>query len=621
MAVREVHELRKAGMLDEAFQVAVSDLQANDTVWTNGALYWTLYDLAKTYVRQKSWERVGECIAIMDTLAPKITDDSGVASKALQELKIKATKTDKQMKLAVANSVLKDKIRIAYEIIRKLNKKGLLFPVLHDDAAWVLYRFIKHQVDNKEAREVTNAFDIYLSLSNERPSQVHQLMLSQAIELHRFCPDFAFNTFFERWDWTNFRQQDWKKTRSKMKTMAPSLAEQAIRHYCKYLVNHDVHEVRDDFVLLVKQALLRYPNAYTLIYSLAMVYRQRGDLAMAMQTLFSAAVKVNKAYAWHELARSLDDLPTRILALYKVVTLEQHDSYESEARLELAEALIDYNKPAEALREAETYYALRHAPGNKLLFDDARYGTIKARIPADTPLLDDNNALYTANENALNAVLYPMAKEYIMAASVIPQETANGTIVTFYPPTTDHKPITVSGDDLYRYTGDRKPRSFYAVKVDYLPGNEYKVLGVRKLSNVDGLTQYPTVHGLVTFVNVATRKYHITLDNAIRLVASFDLTPDYRPTVGNHVRVIKTELYNKAKDETDEQVVNVFRVKNDDNIKYYEPPKPEKPRNTKKYSLDLFTNDAREQKAAETSAETPVERPVETPANLAEDEI
>ena len=62
MSFKEVTSLRKAGRLQDAYNMAKADLEQEQSEWTYSAMFWVLSDYGKQYIAQGQQDKAGECL-------------------------------------------------------------------------------------------------------------------------------------------------------------------------------------------------------------------------------------------------------------------------------------------------------------------------------------------------------------------------------------------------------------------------------------------------------------------------------------------------------------------------------------------------------------------------------
>ena len=86
MSFKEVTSLRKAGRLQDAYNMAKADLEQEQSEWTYSAMFWVLSDYGKQYIAQGQQDKAGECLDEMMNLLEVMDDNEGYAERAINNL-------------------------------------------------------------------------------------------------------------------------------------------------------------------------------------------------------------------------------------------------------------------------------------------------------------------------------------------------------------------------------------------------------------------------------------------------------------------------------------------------------------------------------------------------------
>lgn len=157
MSFKEVNALRKSGKLDEALQIAESDLEANkNDQWCINALYWVLNDCCK--------------IAIDN-------NDQNVAEEYILKL-------------------------------QNIVKKGLSDKMQHEALGWNIYRYLLAAGNYLSSVRFRTFMRDYIVLKNERPSVLHSAFINLALKVCDRFIDFNLIAFIKLWDVRYFRKDD-----------------------------------------------------------------------------------------------------------------------------------------------------------------------------------------------------------------------------------------------------------------------------------------------------------------------------------------------------------------------------------------------------------------------------
>ena len=212
MSVKDVTRLRKEGRFQEAFSLAKEELNADPNEWTRMSMFWVLRDIAlKIHIPDGNMERARVCLNGMGKLLPNMMDDSGIGEKAYQNL-YKRVLPNAELIQEVSDMSKTSPIDAYNKIQSQLGTDGSnLDASLHEDLGWIIYRYLKVEVDSLPSVQVRSLLRDYIRLENERPSILHSMILNFALNYAKTHPEFSFYNFFKLWGTENLRSEDYKR--------------------------------------------------------------------------------------------------------------------------------------------------------------------------------------------------------------------------------------------------------------------------------------------------------------------------------------------------------------------------------------------------------------------------
>lgn len=212
MAVRDVTQLRREGKLDEALKMALTDLRNDPNEWSRMAMFWVLRDMVQNVcIPNKDIEQAKAYLSQMKALLPGMKDDNEAGKNAYCRL-LKSLSPDSDTIQNACELSKTDPVN-AYNLIRgKFGPKySGVDASLHEDIGWIIYRYLKANVNDLSSLEVRGLFRDYIVLENPRPSMLHSAILRLAINYAKDHSDFNFYKFFLLWGVGNLRAEDWQK--------------------------------------------------------------------------------------------------------------------------------------------------------------------------------------------------------------------------------------------------------------------------------------------------------------------------------------------------------------------------------------------------------------------------
>lgn len=250
-----IYKLRREGQLDEARELAERFLQTNWGIVGDSdmdsredvlkAYAWTLIDIVR---REKEYGHKEEAVQAMgrlewagDQLEDSFEDEFVV--------KIFRTINSLSKELNPHFEAIQDAKRMsengdddgAMALFVDLYQKGKVPSKFHEDYGWVIYRYLKNNIDTLDSVQVRSRLRDYLQLQNERPSLLHSTILNFALNYSKKDSNFRFVSFLKLWGADNIRLEDFKDSVSGMNGHIPSLMDRIAR----VVVNYPKAEVKE----------------------------------------------------------------------------------------------------------------------------------------------------------------------------------------------------------------------------------------------------------------------------------------------------------------------------------------------------------------------------------------
>lgn len=215
-----ITELRKEGRIDEAIQLAKDRiLQGIADEWDLNGLFWCYYDKLKDNGHQNLQEaQVEEFLTAMDNLLPELPNND-VATKCLDSIRKKVLPGFEAIKKANEIAKISGREAEAFELIKPLINSA--DTILHEDIGWVIYRYIKANLNTLSSIDVRRLLAQYMKLYNPRPSLLHSQILQLALNFAKDHPDFIFYRFFQPWNPQNLRNEDYHITYKNGQPISP----------------------------------------------------------------------------------------------------------------------------------------------------------------------------------------------------------------------------------------------------------------------------------------------------------------------------------------------------------------------------------------------------------------
>lgn len=351
MTIKEITAIRKSGKLQEALAAAENEFACNANIYTVGALFWCLNDLAK----QQNGNEAASTIERMETLYNDFCQGDNFMQKALATLSRKTQPHFQKLKNAVESAKFGNDIHADYRAIEDYFKAGKLDVSLYSDFGWLIYYALKQTSLTDAQTRKTMLFN-YLKLNLPKPSILHSLILVEAIKVEQNTPLlFRIRDFIRLWGLENLRDEDWEQYHTEEGNTLPSSVEKLIRVYTKELKTDGV-ESPEDFSLLVDKALIKYPKSQNMPYFKASVLISQGKNSEALAYYKDLILRFpSKFYIWEQTAELVENIDTKIGLLCKALSCGADDEFLGGVRLKLSSLLIQKELAPNAKFELEKY--------------------------------------------------------------------------------------------------------------------------------------------------------------------------------------------------------------------------------------------------------------------------
>ena len=232
MSFKEVTALRRAGNLREAYEMAKQDLSEEHSEWTLSAMYWVVRDYCLYYIQNGQNANAKNCLNEMLLYLQQMDDYDGVAKNAYQKLCKQLDPNVQIIQVLSEKSKQSGQEQEAYETLKGLLQDDLS-NTLHEDAGWIIYRYLKANIQTCGLSNANEAIALYLNLRNIRPSLLHSQMLILATQIRDVYPDFDLLLFIREWDVEDFASDDYYRSYYNENERAP-LVDRIIEKCFRY---------------------------------------------------------------------------------------------------------------------------------------------------------------------------------------------------------------------------------------------------------------------------------------------------------------------------------------------------------------------------------------------------
>ncbi|MCX7744815.1 MAG: hypothetical protein N2167_09670 [Flavobacteriales bacterium] len=377
MSFKEIKELRQAGKLDEALQMANKALEAErDNIWNKRAAAWVYYDFLKKNVHPDSFE------AFRDNL-----------------IKIKDLQLPEDEKM------------------------------VFDKCAWQIGKFI-FELQNKEPidyRKINELFEIIKDFHFSKPSEAYSFLYKA---FHKGYQNWSnYLAFADWWNFENFLSKDYLKEEFNGKKIM-SIAEQAYIAYSKKLLEGapldpfgqqrviDKEKIQT-FLPKLDALIDKHPEFQYPPYFKANLLLKLGDAEDALTAFLPfARQKRNDFWVWVLLAEIFPNDKEKLFACYcKALSLRTPDEYLVKLRQKFAEILIEKKMYNEAKTEIEKIIQTRDVEKWNLPNQIIQWTKQEWYKSATTK--KDNHDLYSNHIKQAEEILFQDIPEEIVAVEFV----------------------------------------------------------------------------------------------------------------------------------------------------------------------------------------------------------
>ncbi len=349
---KEVFALRREGMLDDAYDMAIEVVQFDPTdEWNIKALAWCLYDLIKRSVAQKDSIATSKYAAHLSQIQIDEYDD--VLFKSINHALVLAN-PEKQIirdaKQCSQNGNHAEALRLYREALLK-------FPddiSVNEQFAWELQKegkliFDAEKVNVLDARKLLAE---YIVLKNERPSRLHSLFLKFANKIID-SQEFNLVSFAKLWDLNNLNSEDFEPYVKDGNTY-PCIAEKIIQHTSKLILEKKMAQDVEYLLPFVDKGIYTFKDNIWLPYYKAKLLHLVNRNDEAIEFLIPVVKeKITEYWTWSLLGDLIivSDKEKALSCYCKSLLCKAEVKFLASVRMKLAQLLIDKELWKEAKSE------------------------------------------------------------------------------------------------------------------------------------------------------------------------------------------------------------------------------------------------------------------------------
>ena len=359
---QKVFALRKAGKLDEAYQMALKlNARSDPDEWDIKALAWCLVDLIKREFSASNNQTLRQYRLQLEKIEVNSEIDAVLAGQREKALLL-CDPSAPVVSQAQAHSKQQNYAQ-AVEYYNKIYPNILV--AHHESFGWDLYRYSQqlYKEGPHKVPQIKQNFNRYAKLQVARPSILHSAFLRLATEMAK-DNQLDLYVFFDLWGANNFRAEDFQRY-SKDGKQYSALFEKTIQRLSKSTVHTKKADRMICILPFLDEAIERYEDNVWLVFYKAkfLLYLDRQDEAKKYCRTV-CKTKLGAPWAWQLLGDAYHDDRQCSLSCYcKALLCPDQDEFTVNLRYKLALFMAELGHYAQAKFEINTYLSLKPDDG------------------------------------------------------------------------------------------------------------------------------------------------------------------------------------------------------------------------------------------------------------------
>jgi len=219
MSYIEVRRLIDEGSLEQAINVARTDIQQEKNEWTCLGLFDVMKECCTNELNNGQTERAEKFLSQMEVVAMELAD-TAKAKRIIDGLKARLIPHARELQDALRDA-RQGGARNAYEYFRDLNASEPLDKRLHDNYGQLIYYYLREGLRTMGSEAAQEVLDEYIKLENERPSSIHSSIANMASHICAEYPNVKLLPFIKAWGVNNLTEDDMKPVQLTDRIIAP----------------------------------------------------------------------------------------------------------------------------------------------------------------------------------------------------------------------------------------------------------------------------------------------------------------------------------------------------------------------------------------------------------------
>lgn len=393
-----------------------------------------------------------------------------------------------------------------------LSKENIL-DYLREPYFWKIYR----EKDNKQnlwtlIKEYTERFE------NQPSSNFHSKILNHVLWNTNDEDSHNFYSFILSWGVDNFRREDWNSVK-KDDAEYDSIVLKSINRLYTAIERIDP-EVDSHILFLFEKAVLKYSDNNSLKRKYAKILTNNGDKEKALTIYKELLVLMNEWYIWFEFFKLQTEIDNslKLALLSKILLLQPNTDFTGEARLYLAEVLMDMNLIDNSAIELGLYEKNRIKNGWKV---SDKYISLKSRVPSINIEENKNNRhIYEKYVGIAEEYAYEQIPpiEMILVANFINKEGKNRFKLV---DSNNSIEIILSPKKYMLSSNDTEGEVYLAKLYKSVENNSYIPLHIKKTEK-SIWSILPQKHGYIEYINTNKKILHIITEDSVQIFYQYN---------------------------------------------------------------------------------------------------
>lgn len=381
---KQITELRKAGKLEEAYDLGVRTVASDPSKWNIGALGWVLIGLVKREAKNPNSDSFSRFVRELSELDIPETDE--LLSEHRSQAIALATDDGREFnekRLSARAAYQAGRYEDAISLYVDLFRDGQIHDQDLFSFGWALSRAIQEILSTSKQSSFSDIrvgrarkyLNYYFKIGLKGPELLHSIILQHALTLAKEGY-LEIIPFFELWDPHAFRPEDWQRDvliseevgggpKGKKRTL-PALVERVLIRAAKEAIRSK-HQDHVDFVLpQLEKVAERFPdNAHLKRYQAELLHViGRNDEALEKALAFVRSMS-REYWAWEILGDLVSEVDVKRGCYAKALLTSSKEEFIGNLRLKFAEC-IWREDPGRARGEVEHVIRCKQQQGYKI---------------------------------------------------------------------------------------------------------------------------------------------------------------------------------------------------------------------------------------------------------------